>query len=263
MLARWPSVAANRATSGRGARSTSAGTTARTEARALLLTQVRTQQEPELLDVVTSPSFLHKMPNVRCLRENSSVEAFIPYLPFQVYQPADVQRASQVPPVAVRRARTTARTEAAAQSAWATSRRAAAPRSTKGTAASTVSDMFSAALSPAQFHLVVIRGPVLLPLLSCVRRVLSQQRNLLTNLQRHQTLPVLQPVRRAPVRAGQMSVLRNGQVFHLPFQPGHLQVRARNANGVIAEGILCGLVISNPAFAAVPTVRSSPAAIPA
>lgn len=98
MLARWPSVAANRATPGRGARSTSAGTTVRTEARALLLMQVRTQQRKVFSHVVR----FDLLPVIK-------QQGFRPsYLLFQVYQPADVRRASQGPPVAVGRVRTTA-----------------------------------------------------------------------------------------------------------------------------------------------------------
>lgn len=84
--------------------------------------------------------------------------------------------------------------------------------------------------------------PVRLPVLSYVRRILPQQRNVLTNLQRHQTLPVLQSVHRKPVRAGQMSVLWNGQVFYIPFERSHLQVHTLNANSVTAGGILCSLL---------------------
>lgn len=73
-----------------------------------------------------------------------SAQGFTPLYPsLQVCQPADARRVSQVPPAAVRRVRTTASTEAVAQSTWATSRRAAAPQSTKETSASIVSVMFS------------------------------------------------------------------------------------------------------------------------
>lgn len=55
-------------------------------------------------------------------------------------------------------------------------------------------------------------------------RVLSQWWNLLTDRQQHQTVSVPHSVHRIPVRTGQMSILRNGQMFDVVLGGGLLQV---------------------------------------
>lgn len=100
-------------------------------------------------------------------------------------------------------------------------------------------------------------------------RLLSQRWNLLTNRQWHQTLSVPHSVHRTPVWAGQMSVLRNGQVFDVILEWGFLQVSTRwNVDSVRRISTHHQLMIWLIFYlcvclcVAVPTVRPNPAALP-
>lgn len=108
-----------------------------------------------------------------------------------------------------------------------------------------------------------------------VRGPLSQRRHLLADGQRHEALPLHQPVHRTPVRAGQVSVLWNGEVSDVCVGRSHVQVGA--ALLVIAVALESPTLSSGPetvierynnivrvfVCAAAPMATSSPAASPA